>query len=372
MEDFFDRLTRKQLAGMLDNPKKITYFANGMLFLAHFLFIFFFYSLGATVMFYYNFVSVLTYLVCFFIIRKDLLSTYVIIMYVEIFLFMILGTICLGWDIGFHVYTYGFLVSTMFTDFFLGSRETLRTRTYILLVMVIVNYLFLRVWTWEHPYIYKVDNMMLTRAFDLINTLLVFGFVIAFILVYALNAYRMQKDLKAGATHDMLTGLYNRRYMQELLASKIDKNEYEGNIGVAIFDIDFFKKVNDTYGHDAGDEVLKSFSNRIVKVRTDMMDTVCSRWGGEEFLILFTPVRKLSKNQFKAEVIDIVESVRRGIEHEEVVHNDVRIHITMTAGVTFYEDGITDTEIFKNADRLLYYGKEHGRNQVVSSIPEVE
>lgn len=351
----------------LSNVMLLTYFLNGGLFLLHTVFAIIFSWLGAEIMFYYNFISIATYVVCFFLIQKGLSSVYVVIMYAEIFIFMVLGTISLGWDFGFHHYSYGFLVSTMFADFFVGARERMKKRTYFLSVFVIAVYIGMRIWTWHHPYIDTVDNPRLIRVFFVINIIVAMGFIAAFIVVYASNAYRMQKELNERATKDLLTGLSNRRYMQGLLDDKL-KNRTDDNIGIAIFDIDFFKKVNDNYGHDAGDIVLQTVAGMLMSTRTDIVDMMPSRWGGEEFLLLFIPVRRISTEQFENEITDICEEIRIRISQHPARYMDADIPIRVSAGVTVFKEGMDDKSFFKKADDLLYYAKDHGRDQVINEV----
>ena len=162
-------------------------------------------------------------------------------------------------------------------------------------------------------------------------------------------------QLKKEANTDRLTGLYNRRRAEEYLQELKDTG-YTGAISIAMGDIDFFKKVNDTYGHDAGDEVLKF-------VAATMKDCVrensfISRWGGEEFLIILPNCN--GDNAFVA-----LERVRRTIQKSVVKVGDKEIKITMTFGLTEFGFHQDIDKVIKEADEKLYYGKSNGRNQVV-------
>ena len=162
--------SRKQvLDDVLTNVKRMALICNAGLLFVHCLFILLFYQLGAWVMFIYNFVSVAVYILCFPIIIKSRSSYYAMIIYAEISVFMILGTISLGWDFGFIQYSYAFVVSTMFTDFFLGAREKMRIRTYVIVTFVAVCYIALRIWTWHKPYLYPVRYDGIKKAFFIIK-----------------------------------------------------------------------------------------------------------------------------------------------------------------------------------------------------------
>lgn len=169
----------------------------------------------------------------------------------------------------------------------------------------------------------------------------------------------MQKAIRQSIERDALTGLYNRRYANKNF-NKILKKSFENgtDFSVCIADIDFFKKINDTYGHDAGDCVLVTISNII---RNEMLGKgFAARWGGEEFLLVYD----------KADMdtaAEKLEMIRRKIEQTEVVCEENVINVTMSFGVTKGEG--TDIEkILKEADNNLYKAKENGRNRVVKDL----
>ena len=162
-------------------------------------------------------------------------------------------------------------------------------------------------------------------------------------------------QLKKEASTDQLTGLNNRRKAREYL-TRLKKEEVSTAVSVAMGDIDFFKKVNDTYGHDAGDEVLKF----VAKTMVDNCRTTAfiSRWGGEEFLLIFPDC-----NGDQAFII--LERLRNKIQKETIVVGDNKIKITMTFGLTEYNYSKDEELTIKEADEKLYIGKSNGRNQVV-------
>ena len=161
--------------------------------------------------------------------------------------------------------------------------------------------------------------------------------------------------LKKEASTDRLTGLYNRRKAEECLEIIRKSTEYS-MVSLAMGDIDFFKKVNDTYGHDAGDEVLKY----VAKTMKDNCPegSIISRWGGEEFLIVFP-------NFNGDEAFVFLDRLRHGIKKGEVSVGNQVIKITMTFGLAEYGFNTDINTAIKEADEKLYKGKENGRNQVV-------
>ncbi len=174
----------------------------------------------------------------------------------------------------------------------------------------------------------------------------------------AVAATDMQKSIRRLVETDTLTGLYNRRYAKTSLEQIWDKANDSGMpFAVAIGDIDYFKKVNDTYGHDAGDKVL----NDIASTLKDCMvgKGFAARWGGEEFLLVFERMEAVD-----AELI-LNELIKR-IENNHIVYDNETIKITMSFGVTNGYGRPLET-VLRGADGKLYYAKEHGRNCVVCS-----
>lgn len=164
---------------------------------------------------------------------------------------------------------------------------------------------------------------------------------------------KVQGALRKQIERDALTGLHNRRSALNKAAKIFDKNE---PFAVAMGDIDFFKKVNDTYGHDAGDEVLKT----VARILNDNMmgKGFVARWGGEEFLFFFE--RMTGK-----EAVPVLEDVLDEIRGVVIECGDYNINVTMSFGVVTgnAQDSI-DSQI-KLADNGLYYAKNNGRNRVV-------
>lgn len=159
---------------------------------------------------------------------------------------------------------------------------------------------------------------------------------------------------------DPLTGLHNRRYMERHLKTLIADAERSGrSLSVLIADIDHFKHVNDTYGHDAGDIVLKEFSDRFRRY-TRGVDLAC-RLGGEEFLIIMHDTDKALARQVGERVRECVAALPFKIGPSE------DIWVTASVGLATWEgDGDTSEALFKRADNALYAAKRQGRNQVVA------
>ncbi|MBP3718812.1 MAG: GGDEF domain-containing protein [Eubacterium sp.] len=160
--------------------------------------------------------------------------------------------------------------------------------------------------------------------------------------------------LKA-ANSDQLTGLPNRRGVMQYLNGLKDLSDYHC-VSVAMGDIDFFKKVNDTYGHDAGDEVLKSIAE-ILRLKCNN-GSIASRWGGEEFLLVFPDING-------DDAYMLLEQVRMAVQKSEIKVKENKINVTMTFGLAEWGFKSDLDDVIKEADDKLYHGKENGRNQVV-------
>lgn len=170
---------------------------------------------------------------------------------------------------------------------------------------------------------------------------------------YLQSLETINKLLEKQATTDALTGMYNRMMFDKSMTNEMARAiRYNSPLSLIIFDIDHFKKVNDTYGHSTGDNVLK----RLAKlVETNIRETdILARWGGEEFVIL-TPGLIL------AETLKLAEKLRRKVEEFEFEKPQ---KITLSFGVTAFTNGDSSTVLLNRADEALYRAKESGRNQV--------
>lgn len=161
------------------------------------------------------------------------------------------------------------------------------------------------------------------------------------------------------ALTDTLTGIANRRYITNLMGKEASRSRRNGALfSLIMCDIDFFKKVNDTYGHDTGDYVLCEVS-RIIQENIRKQDIV-SRWGGEEFLIMLPETGGES-------AVSVAEKLRATIERFPMEFGDHKFSITMTFGVSVYESELGIEKSIKKADNALYEGKQTGRNRVVQA-----
>jgi len=162
------------------------------------------------------------------------------------------------------------------------------------------------------------------------------------------------------ATTDALTGLHNRRYMESHLATLIEQAASRGKpLSVLVVDIDYFKAINDTHGHDAGDDVLREFAMRLKK-STRGIDLAC-RYGGEEFVVV------LPETDMGVATV-VAERLRRRIATEpfSIGQGSDKVDVTISVGIAAIGDAQdTAHALLKRADQALYRAKRDGRNRVV-------
>jgi len=179
-----------------------------------------------------------------------------------------------------------------------------------------------------------------------------------------IEAKRLMQTLRESAMVDPMTGLYNRRFLQEHTAQLISGVlRRKAQIGLLVCDIDYFKQVNDTHGHDAGDALLRETA--IVLKNAVRESDIVIRFGGEEFLVLLMDVQP-------GDALPVAEKIRQSIEKLKVTVGDKVLQKTISIGVAEFP-GDTDGfwQAIKYADVALYRAKEGGRNQCVRFAPDM-
>ena len=167
------------------------------------------------------------------------------------------------------------------------------------------------------------------------------------------NLYEIQKKFEEQATVDELTKAYNRKYFNERLIEKIEMfKRYESEFCIALLDIDDFKVVNDSFGHDVGDIVLIKVC-QIIKQNIRNTD-ILFRIGGEEFVILY-PKTAINEAYFAT------EKIRNLIKNETIIENR---KITISIGLSQIKHNDTEESFFKRVDELMYLSKKSGKDKV--------
>ena len=203
-----------------------------------------------------------------------------------------------------------------------------------------------------------IPNVHDTRANDTLIQYYITTFIYILVLFYfqrLVSAYIESDNLRKNAYYDALTDIGNRRSIDTWLENEINRCSHATNVfSIIYFDIDHFKKINDEYGHDIGDHVLKEFTS-LVKSFIQPCD-LFGRWGGEEFIII-------SKNQSLLEATQLAKKLRNITDIHSFRYVD---HITCSFGVSTFQTNDIPKTLLKRADQALYLAKNNGRNMVQS------
>ena len=182
--------------------------------------------------------------------------------------------------------------------------------------------------------------------------------VIGYQMAASLKHFQRFSSVKNMATYDTLTGLYNRRYFEERLGVEAEKSFYSGvPLSLVMVDLDHFKKVNDTFGHTEGDEILCKISS-LLKNSVRRKDTV-ARYGGEEFMLIL-PEAGLEQS------FVIAERIRQSVEKTLFEVGRAQVNLTLSMGISNFPSHRVKSkeELIKMADQALYDAKRGGRNRV--------
>ncbi|WP_168380980.1 sensor domain-containing diguanylate cyclase [Modicisalibacter radicis] len=186
------------------------------------------------------------------------------------------------------------------------------------------------------------------------------------VITQALYLEKIKKErdeMTAQARRDQLTGLPNRAYLNEYVGTLIDNPDVKHKgICLAVVDIDHFKPINDTYGHDVGDQVIVWLSDTVSKVLRARDGDFAARIGGEEFVVMI--------NNASLDVArNVMERVRQTVASTPIpINSQVDLYITISGGITRWQTADVYSQVFKRADQALYNAKKNGRNQVLVHI----
>lgn len=205
-----------------------------------------------------------------------------------------------------------------------------------------------------------------SKGFFAASSLEFFGSIATQITI-AVNNANLYAKMEEIATKDGLTGIYNRRHLQKKIEeSLLEIKEKNGVLSISLFDIDKFKKINDTYGHLFGDEAIKMVAHYAEKYAQDN-GGFAGRYGGEEFVVAL-PNINLDKT------IKIMEQMHADIKKEALYYSDdVTVYINISMGITEFPGFGKGTEdLLKRADNAMYYSKEHGRGKITVDSNELK
>ena len=335
------------------------FFVNLFLLLCHMFLMVIYIIIGQKCMICINTISILVYATQFYSCFKRP-NIYVPLTFFEIWFHMIFAVLSFGWKPCFQNWIFALIVAYFFPAYNSGEERKSPLQSIIFTFILIITYFIISVLIHiiNIPIAVKLSDIM-NRILFTANNLFSFGAITMFAIFYTNSTKRKEYELTRKADYDELTDLYNR-YAIIQLSKKILNNSdnFKKKYHVAIIDIDFFKKVNDTYGHNSGDMVLKEVASIL---RNHNKNLIASRWGGEEFVIIST--HEVSYTEFKK----LMESLRIKIsEHAFKTEKKKEINVTVSIGTTKVKNAQVLNDAIKVADKNLYKAKKAGRNRVIS------
>lgn len=332
--------------------KKISYGVNCVILFLVFGHMLFFNYIGVPFLVAFSIPDVCIYLIGFLLIYLDKLHIYVWMIFGWITLYSGVTTVCIGSGFGFHLYCFAMIPILFVTEYISKIVRKRSMKAMPISIAIAVFYIIFTGYTVSHGPLFECTQRNKTIIWTF-NAFIVLCFLISFVNYLLKLIYISEDKLKKAAQIDQLTKLYNRHYMFDILTN-ITKEDKECVLAIA--DIDNFKRINDTYGHNAGDEVLRNLSERISR---ECPDCELSRWGGEEFLIIsYVPY---------SETIETLDNLRKNVEATPVDYEGQKISVTITIGLASRSSGQNPNEWIQIADSRLYSGKNSGKNCIVTN-----
>lgn len=270
-----------------------------------------------------------------------------------------LGFVCfdvtyIGWDSGIQHFLFMLILFNLIFTYMSKKMQGMVTTG--LCIVRLVLYFYCR----NHGKVVELKGIP-DISLQIITTVMVFLLLFICGVMLSKDSQQMERKLKKyneelemAANTDTLTRLWNRHYLMHYMEKKV--KEPLDFMSIAIGDIDFFKKVNDTYGHECGDEVLRSLA-RIIESNMEG-NGVTARWGGEEFIFVF-------EHANGDEAMIKLSMVQDAIRNAVVKYGDLELKITMTFGLVEYDPSLMLHENIKIADDRLYVGKQSGRDRII-------
>ena len=335
----------------LKRIKRFTFIINSVILALVFGLAGFFLLSKADFLVWFSIPTALVYVIGYVLVAKERLDIYVRLVYFWLTLYMCVCTVCLGYKIAFHLYCLSMIPIIFYTEYMADKLGKPRVNAFVASGIIAICYLLSTGYTAYVGPIYDVDNSI-AGVFWTTNSVIVIAFLVFYsrLMLSLIGDY--ENKLKDAALIDQLTGLFNRHYMTDKLEETCKE---DGKSFLAMVDIDDFKKINDTYGHNAGDYILENVA-RIMKDTCN--DSSISRWGGEEFLIL-TP-GSIDENGY-----DLIERLRAKVADEQFVFDGKQIKVTITSGLADHSSAHSMDQWVSEADNKLYAGKGSGKNKVV-------
>lgn len=328
---------------------------NKVFLIIHLGLFFLFTAIGVDLMAGLNMISICFYFLGFSFTKWKKTNVYVYMVALEVLIHMVLATICLGLECNFQLCLIGVMYFFFIMEYVINKKKK-RDYTAVILSAV-YSVVIIALYVYENTFdpIYVLDpNVQKSLSVGVVTVVLLAIIITMFLLTRYLASEEGEMEKKA--QFDALTELPNRFFMMDELKRVFD-NGTQKQYYLAMIDIDDFKKINDTYGHNVGDDALKILSRTIVE-KARGTDLKYCRWGGEEFLLL----GKCENGEIPKDYLD---ELRVAINSKTIWTSMGSGKMTVTIGAGKYKVGQDAKEWINFADKQLYVGKCTGKNKVV-------
>ena len=330
-------------------------------FLAHILLTAIFTSLSMRPLVIYNIFSCFFYAGVYYLTKKNYFRTTVVATHLEICLFVIVSCYYLGWELGFSLYLIALTALVYFCPF---KRNYV---PYLFSFIEIIIFLLIKAYTLHYSPI-LICNANTITLFYFFNSIASFTAILYAAFISRVSAVLKEQTLTEEnslldelVNHDALTHLWSRRHLINQFETVIHTDI---PVTIVMTDVDNFKHINDTYGHDCGDYILSELATLLRSINSP--DAGICRWGGEEFILMF------HQSNIDA-VIRLVENIRATVSGYAFQYRGQPLHITMTFGISTSMEADSLDELVRIADKRMYYGKQSGKNTVITAnlmLPE--
>lgn len=308
----------------------------------------------------FNIVSVIMYLFCSQLLIREHYFPVFIMTFLEIIIHSFVTTLFIGWQYGFPLYIIALVPCSYYVLYTLNSGHRKIFVSTLLALISFISFIGCRILAVFITPVYKSPDESFEIAIYIFNTICTYAFLIFFAIFFILKMQNFTRKLKKQnsmleelANVDPLTGLFNRRSANKYMTQMIEEGQ---PFHIMMCDIDDFKNLNDSYGHDFGDVVLKGVA---AIVQDEIMEHgYAFRWGGEEILVLCD-----SPEAEKARAL--AENIRKKLDDYVFDCYGKPVHCTLTIGVFRHVSGDDIEKTISTADKNLYIGKNRGKNVVI-------
>ena len=324
----------------------------GSFLIVHIFLIGLFWYYQVTPMVYFNVFSIAMYAVlAIYVARKGIFKSFAAIVYLEVLLHMSVAVCCTGWGSGFQNALIGMSVIIFYSEFIARCLKMPHLKALPFCVLGMFTYIALCTYTHHFGAKYLIPEEV-SFWMQVFWGVIVFVVSISLLYIFVYLSAGSYELLSGQAKQDQLTGLHNRYFISDYL-EELEKKAGFDDHWIALIDIDDFKKVNDNYGHNCGDVVLKEVA---CLLQESLVGEMVSRWGGEEFILF---------GKREANLEEKLDRLRKTIENHACLFGEEKVHITVTLGVSFYQKGQDVRQWIGEADQKMYHGKQQGKNRVV-------